>query len=171
MARATRSSTNLEKSDASAPPRHSTKKRKRLSNTDNDDHPSPKLPRTDVQAEPSVPTAADSHLDDSDATSILDILEAYLSLFISAFRVYTHTFRSADSQGLLDRVFPLPSHAPIQGSFSLRVLLKQPSQHPLWVLRVHPTCPLNLIAYFDSNVGCSSEPIPPFLVSPPFPSV
>lgn len=136
MARATRSSTNLEKSEASATPRHSTKKRKRLSNADNGDHPSPKLPRTDAQAEPSVPSAADSHLDDSDATSILDILEAYLSLFTSTFRVYTHTFRSADSQGLLDRVFPLPPHAPIQGSFSLRVLLKHPSQHPLWVLRV-----------------------------------
>ncbi|KAK2461717.1 hypothetical protein APHAL10511_006180 [Amanita phalloides] len=128
MARATRSSANLEKSDSLVPPRPSTKKRKRLSN-DNDDQPSPKLPRTDAQLDAlNVPSAADSYLDESDATSILDILEA------------------ADSQGLLDRVFPLPSHAPCQGSFSLRVLLKQPTQHPLRVLRgaVQNLFPLSL---------------------------
>ncbi|KAF8633915.1 hypothetical protein AX15_001101 [Amanita polypyramis BW_CC] len=129
MARATRSSTNLEKSDLPAPPRPASKKRKRLSNADNDVHPSPKLPRTDVQPDSqAISSAADSHLDHSDATTILDILEA------------------ADSQGLLDRVFPLPAHTPIQGSFSLRTLLKQPAQHSLWVLRaaVQNLFPLSL---------------------------
>ncbi|KAF8640843.1 hypothetical protein AX17_000491 [Amanita inopinata Kibby_2008] len=118
MARATRSTTNLEKSELPLLPRTSSKKRKRLNNADNDDQPLPKSPRTDGPADiHNLQSVADSHILDFDAVRILDVLEV------------------TDSQGLLDRVFPLPSHVPTQGLFSLRALLKQPNQHPLWVLR------------------------------------
>ncbi|KAM6498347.1 hypothetical protein JOM56_006295 [Amanita muscaria] len=111
MVRATRSSAGA----ANLEPRVSSKKRKRVSNTDTDEQPSSKLLKS--HSHDPLPSTALSHLHDVDATGILDILEV------------------TDSQGLLDRVFPLPSDAPSQGSFSLRTLLKQASQHPLWVLR------------------------------------
>jgi len=46
-----------------------------------------------------------------------------------------------DTQGLLDRVFPLPSNSgeassSQPASYSFRTLLKESSQHPLCVLRV-----------------------------------
>lgn len=55
-------------------------------------------------------------------------------------KLFTLLFR-IDMQGLLDRVFPLPSN-PTEpsgsqpASYSFRTLLKESSQHPLCVLRV-----------------------------------
>ncbi|KAF8550303.1 hypothetical protein OG21DRAFT_1514167 [Imleria badia] len=135
MARATRSSATQVQDKQPDPPRtkSSSKKRKRA---DNDDNASTKQQRikeennleqdddnTDTPKLHNVKLAADVPIDTADAQQILDILELI------------------DSQALLDRVFPLPpSTEPStsksqSGSFSLRALLREPSQHPLRVLR------------------------------------
>ncbi|KAF8139916.1 hypothetical protein EV363DRAFT_1250019 [Boletus edulis] len=130
MARATRSSATQvhdEKTDQHRT-KSSSKKRKR---TDNDDHPRQKQLRVKDEEDildsklQNLQLAADVPIDASDAQQILHILEPI------------------DSQALLDRVFPLspsdlsePSTSKSQsGSFSLRALLREPSKHPLRVLR------------------------------------
>jgi hypothetical protein len=71
-----------------------------------------------------------------------------LVLFASYHDHRSHPLRRIDTQGLLDRVFPLPtdsSGSPTTGnsqsssqpqSYSFRTLLKESSRHPLRVLRV-----------------------------------
>ncbi|KAI6153255.1 hypothetical protein BKA82DRAFT_998217 [Pisolithus tinctorius] len=148
MARATRSAAAHEKDKqpdpaASAQPRpkQSTKKRKRVSLADSGDHPPLKqhhpengikeeaIPDDDeqppIRALPELDLAADVPIRASDAQQILDILEL------------------VDTQGLLDRVFPLPSSSLSEpstsksqsGTYSLRTLLRESSQHPLRLLR------------------------------------
>ncbi|KAF8845437.1 hypothetical protein BDN67DRAFT_1065294 [Paxillus ammoniavirescens] len=146
MARATRSATQHHEKDKQPDPstsargKSSTKKRKRTSLADNDDQPAQKQLRTEnaIKEEnpqddddkfnkrkpPELELAGDVPIDPSDAQKILDILEL------------------VDSQGLLDRVFPLPSSDLSEpstsksqaGTFSLRTLLRESSQHPLRVL-------------------------------------
>ncbi|THH11803.1 hypothetical protein EW145_g428 [Phellinidium pouzarii] len=115
----------------------STKKRKRT--PDADDLPVTKQPRSDnedivmndveAQASEYPPLAGELPLKDEDAQKILDVLEM------------------VDTQGLLDRVFPLddvlgikapssPSSSKAQSdSYSLRTLLKESNEHPLRVYR------------------------------------
>ncbi|KAG1749669.1 uncharacterized protein EDB91DRAFT_1108978 [Suillus paluster] len=143
MARATRSATQQHEKDKQPDPglaqrgKQSTKKRKRVSLAD-DDQPAAKQHRgengikeesTDDKLSkgklPELDHAADVPLDPLIAHKVLEILEM------------------VDSQGLLDRVFPLPATNPSEpstsksqtGSYSLRTLLTESSQHPLRVLR------------------------------------
>ncbi|KAI0961100.1 hypothetical protein AcV7_000293 [Taiwanofungus camphoratus] len=143
MARATRS-TVLQEKDKSvdttpATRKSGSKKRKRTSIAENGDQPAAKQLRTDGSQEPDEhledpsrerPGSGDVPIQPSDAEKILEVLEMI------------------DTQGLLDRVFPLPAEtsdstisetapspsAPTQ-SFSFRALLKDSSQYPLRVLR------------------------------------
>ncbi|KAL5534594.1 hypothetical protein ACEPAG_1057 [Sanghuangporus baumii] len=159
MARATRSTTAIvekhedENQDPSGTPPPVTakpsktvnKKRKRTQGTDSDDLPSAKQNKTNeeeetpekgedvllLQQDPAhLPLAGDLPMADEDAQKILEILEV------------------ADTQGLLDRVFPvedarlpkLPSSSPSSSkttsdSYSLRTLLKESKDHPLRVYR------------------------------------
>ncbi|KZT06254.1 uncharacterized protein LAESUDRAFT_700574 [Laetiporus sulphureus 93-53] len=142
MARATRSSGQADKDKLQEPPasprKTASKKRKR--NSDNDDPSVPKQPRIDGSPEPEGPQpgvsetsstgSGDKAIDASDAQKILDVLEVI------------------DTQGLLDRVFPLSaetlesastesaaSTSATSQTYSLRALLKNPSRYPLRVLR------------------------------------
>ncbi|KAF9229688.1 hypothetical protein BS17DRAFT_799173 [Gyrodon lividus] len=147
MARATRSATQHHEKDKQPDPstsargKSSTKKRKRTSLPDNDDQPAQKQFRIENAIKEENPQDDDDKfnkrklselelagnvpIDPSDAHKILDILEL------------------VDSQGLLDRVFPLPSFDLSEpstsksqaGTFSLRTLLRESSHHPLRVLR------------------------------------
>ncbi|OCH92720.1 hypothetical protein OBBRIDRAFT_418786 [Obba rivulosa] len=146
MARATRSAAQHEKDkpaeSAPAAKKAGSKKRKRVSNAA-DSEPAAKQARTDIKEEIAE---ADEHLTEtkdgevsstgdmpilsSDAEEILDVLEV------------------VDTQGLLDRVFPLSTKSldvDLTGSeassststqtYSLRTLLKDSSQYSLRVLR------------------------------------
>lgn len=142
MARATRSATQQNEKDKQPDPgvsqraKQSTKKRKRVSLPD-DDQPAQKQHRgengikeeaTDDKLSkgkmPELDHVADVPLDTPIAQNVLEILEM------------------VDSQGLLDRVFPLPATNPSEpstsksqtGTCSLRILLIESSQHPLRVL-------------------------------------
>ncbi|TFK93039.1 hypothetical protein K466DRAFT_512391 [Polyporus arcularius HHB13444] len=145
MARATRSTTTHEKDKTQDHPQTSrkgaSKKRKRNSNAENEESPVTKHLRTDTKEEGSpeledhledrkeveLPSSGDVPLQDADAANILEVLEM------------------VDTQGLLDRVFPLSTDS-VEGAspgssstssatmFSLRALLKSPSQYPLRIL-------------------------------------
>ncbi|KAG9314674.1 hypothetical protein JVU11DRAFT_5479 [Chiua virens] len=139
MARATRSSATQLHNEKDQPTvsrsKSVTKKRKRNSLLENDDHPPTKQLRIkdennididDDTLHPQklhhLPLTADVPIDPTHAQQILDVLDLI------------------DSQALLDRVFPLPSSEPSTSksqstSFSLRALLRESSQHPLRVLR------------------------------------
>ncbi|KAM5532753.1 hypothetical protein V8D89_013550 [Ganoderma adspersum] len=146
MARATRSTTNHEKDKpaaADSPPasrKGASKKRKRTSNADADDTLPVKHPRTDSNEDASpdpeddtekkqgdLPSSGDVPIQNVDAADILDVLQL------------------VDNQGLLDRVFPLPTDSGVatnglassstSSMLSLRSLLKNPSHYPLKVLR------------------------------------
>lgn len=143
MARATRSAAAQEREQPAVPrPKQPTKKRKRVSLAGNDDHPPLKQHNTengikeeraadDDDEQPSIRTlpeldlAGDVPIRASDAQKVLGILEL------------------VDTQGLLDRVFPLPSSSLSEpstsksqsGAYSLRTLLRESSQHPLHLLR------------------------------------
>ncbi|KAL7285806.1 hypothetical protein ACG7TL_000915 [Trametes sanguinea] len=150
MARATRSSatttTSPEKDKpADSPPtsrKGASKKRKRNSNAaENGDSPPTKHARTDSKDEGSpqpehqpeseeskdLPSSGDVPLRSEDAANILQVLEL------------------VDNQGLLDRVFPLPTTEPAEAAqsessspttmLSFRSLLQNSSQYPLRVLR------------------------------------
>ncbi|EIW86379.1 hypothetical protein CONPUDRAFT_140961 [Coniophora puteana RWD-64-598 SS2] len=151
MARATRSTTNQQEKDklpTTRPTKQTNKKRKRTSLPTDEDQPASKQPKSEngIKSEqaqdPEEPTpapepesdqkpalssisfAGDDPIDPLDAQKILDVLE------------------SLDDQGLLDRVFPLPSFDLSEpststsqaGTCSLRTLLRESSQHPLKVL-------------------------------------
>ncbi|CDO72729.1 hypothetical protein BN946_scf184990.g12 [Trametes cinnabarina] len=154
MARATRSSattTTAPEKDkpADSPPasrKAASKKRKRNSNTaENGDSPPTKQARTDskdedspqpeLQSDPAdtkvsdhdLPSSGDVPLQSEDAANILQVLELI------------------DNQGLLDRVFPLPTTESAEAAISpessstimlsFRSLLQNSSQYPLRVLR------------------------------------
>ncbi|KAI0666321.1 hypothetical protein C8Q78DRAFT_1060797 [Trametes maxima] len=148
MARATRSAASAaaaaeKDKPADSPPtsrKGASKKRKRTSNTGNGDSPPTKHARTNSKDEGSpelepkneekdidLPSSGDVPILSSDAANILQVLEL------------------VDTQGLLDRVFPLPTDSGDAGSsgassssstsmLSFRALLKNPSQYPLSVL-------------------------------------
>ncbi|KAH7929363.1 hypothetical protein BV22DRAFT_1057123 [Leucogyrophana mollusca] len=147
MARATRSATQHQEKDkqpdqvSAVRGKAASKKRKRTSLAENDEQPATKQLRGEngIKQEgsadgeetlarsriPDLESAADVPIDPLDAQKLLDILELI------------------DTQGLLDRVFPLPSSNPSEpstsnaqtGTYSFRTLLKESSQHPLRVLR------------------------------------
>ncbi|KAA1468381.1 hypothetical protein DENSPDRAFT_869651 [Dentipellis sp. KUC8613] len=161
MARATRSAKHQEEvtkdkpADAPAltPARAATKgskKRKRTSVADPDEQPLAKQQRNDdavkeeagehadlqEQTTADVKGAGDVPINSEDAQRILDILEM------------------VDTQGLLDRVFPLPldpaeslsvdPQSSQPQSYSFRTLLKESARHPLRVLKsaVQPLFPV-----------------------------
>ncbi|KZS93242.1 hypothetical protein SISNIDRAFT_73810 [Sistotremastrum niveocremeum HHB9708] len=138
MTRATRSQTNqqnhIKDSDVSqpaTPPKKAkeSRKRKRASTTtEPDDQPAAKQRREELDTD-----SGDMFLDSDLARSILEVLEAI------------------DTQGLLDRVFPLPSLDAIGSSnqaekaYSLRTLLQEPDRHSLHLLRtaIQPLYPIS----------------------------
>ncbi|KAI0072376.1 hypothetical protein K474DRAFT_1667917 [Panus rudis PR-1116 ss-1] len=152
MARATRSSAQQDTEKQPEPPqparKNANKKRKRNSIAGGDEQPLPKLPRTDEgikeedsqdpeeqqaegTAEVNLPSSGDVPIQASDAEKILEILEVI------------------DTQGLLDRVFPLPAELETPSSpssstattpsasnmQSIRAILKDSSKYPLRVVR------------------------------------
>ncbi|KAF7798629.1 hypothetical protein EIP86_009851 [Pleurotus ostreatoroseus] len=149
MARTTRSATTQEKEktiDHAQPARKGApRKRKRSSLSEPADQPATKQSRVDGDvkeeatpdpdepqpaepAHPEPPSSGDVPIQPDDAEKILEILEM------------------VDTQGLLDRVFPLPTEdglgpnaaaGPSAGtqSYSFRALLKAPSMYPIRVLR------------------------------------
>ncbi|KZV77533.1 hypothetical protein PENSPDRAFT_746673 [Peniophora sp. CONT] len=150
MARATRSSNKNDEKPKENPPEQpkqaakaTGKKRKRISNVDPDEQPAAKLARNDTsikeeEIQESVPVvqlgAGDVPLDAHNAQRILAILE------------------KIDTQGLLDREFPLPSEALLTDpqpsnlprTYSFRALLKDAPRHSLRVLHaaVKPLFPV-----------------------------
>ncbi|EKM60743.1 uncharacterized protein PHACADRAFT_133484 [Phanerochaete carnosa HHB-10118-sp] len=157
MARATRSTANQEKEKPAETPqsgrKSANKKRKRSSAANESDLPAAKAVRTDedikeedtqdgqeLQTEEVVelelPSSGDVPIQDEDAEKILEVLEI------------------VDTQGLLDRIFPLPTeHSSGSGagssagtqSYSFRALLKSPRKFPLKILRtaVHHLFPIS----------------------------
>ncbi|KAJ3865759.1 hypothetical protein EV359DRAFT_38065 [Lentinula novae-zelandiae] len=125
MARFTRSSAS-EHHQSSSPksPPTSSKKRKRENSSNNelDEQPADKLQRT--QSLP-IPSVGDVPIKSEQSQKIIDILQVI------------------DSQGFLDRVFPVTSSEAL---ISLRTLLQESSKHPLSELRsaVHHLFPVSL---------------------------
>ncbi|KAJ3894898.1 hypothetical protein GG344DRAFT_40020 [Lentinula edodes] len=125
MARFTRSSAseNHQSSSPKSPPT-SSKKRKRANSSNNelDEQPADKLQRT--QSLP-IPSVGDVPIKSEQSQKIIDILQVI------------------DSQGFLDRVFPVTSSETL---ISLRTLLQESSKHPLSELRsaVHHLFPVSL---------------------------
>ncbi|KAJ3910437.1 hypothetical protein F5879DRAFT_983867 [Lentinula edodes] len=125
MARFTRSSAseNHQSSSPKSPPT-SSKKRKRANSSNNelDEQPADKLQRT--QSLP-IPSVGDVPIKSEQSQKIIDILQVI------------------DSQGFLDRVFPVTSS---EGLISLRTLLQESSKHHLSELRsaVHHLFPVSL---------------------------
>lgn len=165
MARATRSSAANEKQSESAPPptrgkaAAASKKRKRGSVAEIEDQPSAKQLRSgdssvkdeedNFEAQqpsneqlPTLQNAGDVPINSEDAQKILDILEMYVIHIDGRLRRILNTvLYRIDTQGLLDRVFPLHSNsAEASGSqptsYSFRTLLGESSQHTLFTLRV-----------------------------------
>ncbi|THH28440.1 hypothetical protein EUX98_g5761 [Antrodiella citrinella] len=155
MARATRASAQQEKDNPpeSAPQSRkaaASKKRKRTSFPDGDDQPANKHLRTDddIKEEDASPEPDDGPISTSSSSSLqlpssgdVPIQSEYAEKILEILEV-------VDTQGLLDRVFPLPteqedtkssssSSGPSSSSrtYSFRALLKEPEQHPLRVLR------------------------------------
>ncbi|KAH9927517.1 uncharacterized protein BXZ73DRAFT_90764 [Epithele typhae] len=124
-----------------SPRKGASKKRKRNSNAENGDAPLSKQPRPDGRDEATpeydngqaknfneLPSSGSVPIQDADAANILQVLEM------------------VDTQGLLDRVFPLPiDHAEVANSgassssttsmLSLRAMLKESARYPMSVLR------------------------------------
>jgi hypothetical protein len=170
MTRTTRSTTSQqqqnekEKLQTETPKSAGAKKRKRTSVADHVEQPAHKVVRTqdDVKMEDSpepvdtpdeeavngaeLPSSGDVPLQPEDSERILEVLEMYI-LLASVAELYSTSSHRVDTQGLLDRISPLPSeHAsslnssagPSSGtqSHSFRALLKSSSNFPLRVLRV-----------------------------------
>lgn len=170
MTRATRSSAQSQELDKQTElaantlrGKVATKKRKRTSIAETDEQPASKqlrsgdvsikeevgsheleeVPEADKLAD--LPNAGDVPIHTGDAEKILDILEMCVLTDFTDKRLWVHLIMvmayRIDTQGLLDRVFPLPlsSAEPSSSqsaSYSFRTLLKESSQHPLCVLRV-----------------------------------
>jgi hypothetical protein len=80
--------------------------------------------------------------------------------------ICSYSLYSIDTQGLLDRVFPLPDSDTISSSkastskdviktYSLRALLKDSSMHPFHVLRVSWLC-LRFMSLSNQTLVCHS---------------
>lgn len=169
MARATRSAAQPDNDNThdTAPPtrKGGNKKRKRISNADSSEQPATKQQRTSESQEPldvaqehpetETPTetlgAGDVPIDSADAEKILLVLESCVSRILYLLCLTDILRRSIDTQGLLDRVFPLPTEASDSASgestpppsfatsaqtFSFRTLLRDSSQYPLRILKV-----------------------------------
>lgn len=125
-----------------------SKKRKRDSVIEHEDQPATKLPRQDedtphspktedLQSPP--PVISETYLDSNLAHQILETLEMCVNVTTTSLRVSNlPPFPRLDTQGLLDRVFPLSDDQP-DSSCSLRTLLQDSPSHSLRALRVHPT--------------------------------
>ncbi|KAH9921446.1 uncharacterized protein B0H18DRAFT_1021115 [Fomitopsis serialis] len=139
MARATRSA---GQDTAPAPRKGGSKKRKRISNADTGEQPATKQQRTSESQEP--PEIPSEQPDTDTPTDALGSGDVPLTLQTRK------RYCSIDTQGLLDRVFPLPTESaePSSGeststptpststqTFSFRTLLKDSPQYPLRVLR------------------------------------
>jgi hypothetical protein len=162
MARATRSATQQQDKDKPQDQvlahraKSTAKKRKRVSLPE-DDQPAAKQHRgengikeesTDDKLSkgkfPELDHVADVPLDPVIAQKVLEILEMCVNTTHSTSSNHLCLLHRVDSQGLLDRVFPLPATNPSEpstsksqtGTYSLRTLLKESAQHPLRVLRV-----------------------------------
>ena len=92
----------------------------------------------------------DVPLSTEDAEQILDVLEMYAFVSYCWHKTNIRNLYRVDTQGLLDRIFPLPTEhtstleteaGPSTGtqSYSFRALLKSPANYPLRVLRVRTT--------------------------------
>ncbi|KAK0466390.1 uncharacterized protein EV420DRAFT_1326872 [Desarmillaria tabescens] len=146
MARATRSSASTDRLDDAATTTQLSatssaavlKKRKRRSNSpENDAQPVAKQSRTELSEKEQMPLPSPLSLKDvgevplgsEDAAKILDVL------------------KMTDTQGLLDRLFPLPNDPSSSSnpSYSLRFLLQNSPHHPLSLLRsaVHNLFPIS----------------------------
>ena len=163
MARTTRASAANEKQNDPAPPPTrgktaavASKKRKRGSVAEIEDQPSAKQLRSgdssikDEEVSDAQPTdqlpilqnAGDVPINSDDAQKILDILEMYAIHIVDSPRnILSTALYRIDTQGLLDRVFPLHSNsAEASGSqptsYSFRNLLRESSRHTLFTLRV-----------------------------------
>jgi len=122
-----------------------SKKRKRDSVIEHEDQPATKLARQDGDIPPSPktedlqsppPIISETYLDSDLAHQILETLEMYAGLTnnVPLSRSFT-TVPRLDTQGLLDRVFPLSDDQP-ESSCSLRTLLQDSPTHSLRALRV-----------------------------------
>ena len=122
-----------------------SKKRKRDSVIEHEDQPVTKLPRQsediphspkseDLQSPP--PIISETYLDSDLAHQILETLEMYVNSHhkVPLPSSFT-TISRLDTQGLLDRVFPLSDDQP-ESSCSLRTLLQDSPSHSLRALRV-----------------------------------
>ncbi|KAF8591997.1 hypothetical protein K439DRAFT_621098 [Ramaria rubella] len=143
MVRATRSTAAFQNQGAAEqshpPAKKLGKKRKRGSNvTDPEEQRAAKQRRSESNRIDEEPGTGDLPLNSQDAAKILDVLEMI------------------DTQGLLDRVFPLPESDASSSSkastskdaiktYSLRALLKDSAMHPLRVLRsaIRPLFPIS----------------------------
>ena len=122
-----------------------SKKRKRDSIIDHEDQPATKLPRQeddishstrteDLQSPP--PTISETYLDSDLAHQILETLEMYANGTNHVpLRFQLTAISRLDTQGLLDRVFPLSEDHP-ESSCSLRTLLQDSQSYSLHALRV-----------------------------------
>ncbi|TCD68809.1 hypothetical protein EIP91_009676 [Steccherinum ochraceum] len=154
MARATRSSAQQEKDKppepAPSPRKPAAKKRKRTSLSDGSDLPALKQQRTEddikddlASQEPEDPAAAETQPSSSQLPSSGDvpIQSQYAGKILDILEI-------VDTQGLLDRVFPLPTEHEDTSSasssagpssstrmYSFRMLLREPELFPLRVLR------------------------------------
>lgn len=147
-----------------------SKKRKRDSVIEHEDQPVTKLPRQeedishspkteDLQSPP--PIVSETHLDSDLAHQILETLEMYVRGTNYALRVsHLPMLSRLDTQGLLDRVFPLSEDQP-ESSCSLRTLLQDSSKHSLRALRVRifPTLG-NLTSNRPIRLGCHPTSLP-----------
>ncbi|KAK0208880.1 hypothetical protein DFS33DRAFT_1306171 [Desarmillaria ectypa] len=146
MARATRSSATTDRLDdavtstqlAATSSAAALKKRKRRSNSpESDAQPAAKQSRTEhsekeqtpLSSPPSLKDVGEMPLRSEDTAKILDVLEM------------------TDTQGLLDRLFPLPNDPSSSSnpSYSLRFLLQNSPHHPLSLLRsaIHSLFPIS----------------------------
>ena len=134
--------------DAQSPPlskNKKSKKRKRDSVIEHEDQPATKLPRQDedtprsprtedLQSPP--PIISETYLDSDLAHQILETLEVYVGGTTPFLRIsHSPPFPRLDTQGFLDRVFPLSDDQP-ESPCSLRTLLQDSPSHSLRALRV-----------------------------------
>ena len=122
-----------------------SKKRKRDSVIEHEDQPAAKLPRQDEDTPHSpktedlqspAPIISETYLDSGLAHQILETLEMCVRLTNHVPQSCSSApFPRLDTQGLLDRVFPLSDDQP-ESSCSLRTLLQDSPSHSLRALRV-----------------------------------
>ena len=143
-----------------------SKKRKRDSVIEHEDQPATKLPRQDedtphspktedLQSPP--PIISETYLDSDLAHQILETLEMCVTASPTTSLEVTHLppLPRLDTQGLLDRVFPLSEDQP-ESSCSLRTLLQDSPSHSLRALRVRTVSTPEVSANCHVCLGCHS---------------